>query len=203
MKNKMLKICTVTFVVGALLLPSTQAFAQKAQVSKVKATQKVQKVVEKEPLKVGKYNVGVTAVKAKSNEMSMAGQYMDTQAVLEVTKDKQNKEKRYLEIKLTRSDWMENIKVNVGDKEVAYTAKVLKTYKEKNEAGKNKADSSIRFEIPNSKSGEKPNIKLGMNVIPMGNASVEFRVQLGDEITKVVEKAISNNPSTDKKAAKK
>ncbi|WP_129599452.1 NEAT domain-containing protein [Anaerophilus nitritogenes] len=192
MKNKIFKICTVTFVVGALLLTYTQVFAQKTQVNTVNATKKV---IEKEPLKVGKYTVTVDALKINEDELSIAGQYMDAQAVLEVTKDKKNKEKRYVELKLTRSDWMKNIKVMVNGKKVDHTSKVTKTYKEKNDEGKNKTESTIRFEISNMDS----KIKLGMTVVPMGNADVEFRVQLQDDITKLEEKPVVNPSTTTKK----
>ncbi|WP_053955610.1 NEAT domain-containing protein [Inediibacterium massiliense] len=199
MKSKVFKICTITFVIGALLLPSTQAFAQKGKVNKVNTTKKTVQVKEKEPLKIGKYTVSADVLKINADELSIAGQYMDPQAVLEVTKDKKKKEKKYIELKLIRSDWMKNVKVTVDGKNVDHTSKVTKTYKEKNEEGKNKTDSTIRFEIPKLDS----KIKLGMTVVPMGNADVEFRVQLQDDITKLQDKAVNKNTPKSNKVVKK
>ncbi|MCT4619325.1 MAG: NEAT domain-containing protein [Marinisporobacter sp.] len=209
MKNKLLVGMSSILVAGCLVVSPLSASAQV-----VKATEPVKKEVvqaekiivkgEQEPLKVGKYKVTVYALKKYVDEMSMAGQYMDSTGTLEVVKDEKDKKKtkEYLSINLRRTDWMENRKVMIAGKEVEHTSTLLETYEEKNEVGKNKTDHTLRFEIPTVDA----KISLGMNVIPMGNAAVEFRLDLQDDITKLepekmvnLEKADKNNVKADMK----
>ncbi|QZY55874.1 NEAT domain-containing protein [Crassaminicella profunda] len=201
MKNKLLVGMSSILVAGCLVATPLSASAQVVKASEPvkKEVTKAEKVIvkgEQEPLKVGKYKVTVYALKKYVDEMSMAGQYMDAIAIIEVVKDEKNKKKNkeYLSINLRRSDWMENRKVMIDGKEVEHTSTLLKTYEEKNEVGKNKTDHTIRFEIPKVDA----KISLGMDVIPMGNASVEFRLDLQDDITKVLEKEVKEVKSQEK-----
>ncbi|MCT4606134.1 MAG: NEAT domain-containing protein [Marinisporobacter sp.] len=195
MKNKLLLGMSSVLVAGCLVAAplSTSAQGTKAIEPLKKEVVQAEKIIvkgEQEPLKVGKYKVTVYALKKYVDEMSMAGQYMNSTGILEVVKDEKdkNKTKEYLSINLIRTDWMENRKVMIDGKEVEHTSTLLKTYEEKNEVGKNKTDHTLRFEIPTVDA----KISLGMNVIPMGNAAVEFRLDLQDDITKLVEKEVNN-----------
>ncbi|MCT4621213.1 MAG: NEAT domain-containing protein [Marinisporobacter sp.] len=205
MRNKLLVGMSSILVAGCLVAAPLSASAQV-----VKATEPVKKEVvqaektivkgEQEPLKVGKYKVTVYALKKYVDEMSMAGQYMNSTGTLEVVKDEKdkNKTKEYLSIHLKRTDWMENRKVMIDGKEIEHTSKLIKTYEEKNEVGKNKTEHILRFEIPTVDA----KISLGMNVIPMGNAAVEFRLDLQDDITKLVEKEVKSEEKTKEIAVK-
>ncbi|TCO68921.1 NEAT domain-containing protein [Marinisporobacter balticus] len=186
MKNKLLILSTAVFVAGCLVASPLQASAEGMKTIESQGPSQTEKTVikgEQEPLKVGKYTVSVYALKADKDELSMAGQYMDKTAILEVVKDEKdkNKNKEYLSINLRRTDWMQNRKVMINGKEVEHISKLLKTYEEKNNLEENKTDHTLLFEIPKVDAS----IKLGMNVIPMGNAAVQFRVDLQDNITKL------------------
>ncbi|QZY55866.1 NEAT domain-containing protein [Crassaminicella profunda] len=205
MKNKLLVGMSSILVAGCLVAAPLSASAQVVKASEPVKKEVVQaeKIIvkgEQEPLKVGKYKVTVYALKKYVDEMSMAGQYMDCTGIIEVIKDEKNKNKNkeYLSINLRRSDWMENRKVMIDGKEVEHTSTILKTYEEKNEVGKNKTDHTIRFEIPTVDA----KISLGMNVIPMGNAAVEFRIDVQDDITKLETKKMVKIEKADKKNVK-
>lgn len=199
MKNKCLKLLTASFVSSAIILSSTQVFAKSIENnyktniinSEINKTDNVMLVAKNDVLKDGKYNVNVEVLKADVDELSMAGQYIDKKAILEVESDK-----KYITLNISRIDWMENIKALVDDTSVEY-----ETIKNDNEAEKDKEGESatIKFQIPNLDS----NIKFRMNVIPMGNAEVEFRVDIQDDITKlgseVSEEDTSKNKSEEKK----
>lgn len=106
------------------------------------------------------YELHVDALKENSNEPSMATQYIKS-ANYEIKGDK-----KYLILTLNRTDWMTNIKAIVDGKEITPT--IVESFKN----SKGEETSRIKFEIP---SLESP-IKLSMNVEPMGNSRVTFRV---------------------------
>ncbi|KGM97634.1 hypothetical protein Z956_01310 [Clostridium botulinum D str. CCUG 7971] len=120
-----------------------------------------EKQKDKDKLKInanedGMYRVNINALKKDSDEPSMAGQYLNGIADYEVKEGT-----KYLTVTLNRMDWMKNVAVYVnGDK---------KKYEEKS-IGKNR--SEIKFETD----GIGAEVKLEMNVVPMGNSRVTFRV---------------------------
>ncbi|MDQ0478788.1 NEAT domain-containing protein [Hathewaya limosa] len=106
------------------------------------------------------YEIKVDTLKEKDNSPSMAGEYIKA-SNYEIKGDK-----KYLILTLNRTDWMTNIKAIVDGKEITPT--IVESFKN----SKGEETSRIKFEIP---SLESP-IKLSMNVEPMGNSRVTFRV---------------------------
>lgn len=133
-------------------------------------------------LQDGQYSVGTKILKEKSNDLSMAGQYIGQTAKITVENGKM-----YLSVDVTRIDWMKNISVFLNGSSVNYDLK---------KASDNK-NATVKFQIPNT----KPDIKFSMNVEPMGNARVAFRIILNDAITTLGNGDIKsdNKKSTGKK----
>ncbi|SHE98524.1 NEAT domain-containing protein [Clostridium fallax] len=121
---------------------------------------------EKEELSLedGLYNVKYKTLKEKENENSMAGGYVE-KVTYEV-----EKEKKYLIFDLDSIDWMTNIKVTVKDKGITPTE--IERHKKEENDFKGKEKGKIKFEIDNIEN----EFMLHMNVEPMGNARVAFRV---------------------------
>ena len=129
-----------------------------------KAKEKVENQKNKETddikEKNGVYNINADILKENEDVKSMAANYI--KKVSYEVKDG----KHYIIAKLDRSDWMSDIKVNVDGKEVS--PDILN--KEKDSKGEGSSD--IKFEVKDLSS----KIVLGMNVEPMGNARVSFRI---------------------------
>ena len=106
------------------------------------------------------YDLKVKILKENQDELSMAGNYI--KKVTYEIKDG----KHYIIAKLNRSDWMKNIKATVYGKEI--TPEILN--KEKNSNGEETSD--IKFEVKDLNS----KIALAMNIEPMGNSRVSFRI---------------------------
>lgn len=138
-------------------------------------------LAKNDSLQDGKYSVGIKILKEKSDDLSMAGQYIGQTAKINVENGKM-----YLSVDVTRIDWMKNISVFLNGSSVNYDLK---------KASDNK-NATVKFQIPNT----KPDIKFGMNVEPMGNARVAFRVVLNDNITKLAGSTVKNNNDNDNKA---
>lgn len=129
------------------------------QSSETKSYEKVTKASNKD--KEGLYEVNIKALKENNNEPSMAGTYVGDKIKVQMKNGK-----KYAMVTFNRSDWMKNMDVLVNNKSQKYDVVNVKT----NSAGEK--TSTIKFEIPNLDS----EIKFKMNVEPMGNARVTFRV---------------------------
>ncbi|WP_196247217.1 NEAT domain-containing protein [Clostridium novyi] len=125
-------------------------------------------------------NIKVKALKEKSNEPSMAGEYLDKNVVCT-----EKNGKKYFTITVTRIDWMKNIDISVNGRNVNY---------DKKESGKT---AELTFEV----NGENSEVMLHMNVVPMGNARVAFRVVKDETNTKPTtnSKSDKENKVDDKK----
>lgn len=111
-------------------------------------------------IKNGLYSLLIKTLKEGSDEPSMAGGYIEN------TNYEVKDGKQYLLLKLNRIDWMKNIVATVdGD---TITPTIVKTIK--NDKGEEKG--IIKFEVNSPKS----QIKLTMNVEPMGNPRVSFKI---------------------------
>ena len=137
-------------------------------------------LAENTGLQNGKYKVSVKTLKENSDGISMAGQYVDQTATLDVSNGK-----KYLNLGISRSDWMKNIKITVNGSSAPF--------KLVNKGGNN---AVVKFEIPDLKA----KIKFSMNVVPMGNANVSFRVVLGDNFTKISSDNNANSTSNKSEA---
>ena len=116
------------------------------------------------------YDIKVKILKENEDVQSMAANYI--KKVSYEIKDG----KHYIIAKLNRSDWMSGIKAKVDGKEIS--PEILN--KEKNSNGEE--TSNIKFEVKDLSS----KIVLGMNVEPMGNARVSFRIVSEEESLKLV-----------------
>ena len=146
-----------------------------------KETSKENKITEEN----GLYEISGKALKENSNEPSMAGTYIEK--VNYEVKDG----KKQLIVNLNRLDWMKNIKAMVDGKEV--TPKILEVTK--NDKGEERG--KIIFPINSLDS----DIKLQMNVEPMGNSRVTFRLDLDKNTLKNINKdknTASNSSSSNK-----
>jgi len=92
----------------------------------------------------------------------MAGQYLNKN-VTYTEKDG----KRFFTITLNKVDWMKNIQVSVDGQSVSYNKK---------QSGEN---ADLTFEV----NSENSQVMLHMNVVPMGNATVGFRIVNSNSVT--------------------
>ncbi|RXM73942.1 NEAT domain-containing protein [Clostridium tetani] len=102
-----------------------------------------------------KKDINVAVLKEDSNEPSMAGQYIDKNVVYT-----EKHGKKYFKITVNKIDWMKDIKVSVDGQSVNYDQK---------QSGEN---ADLIFEV----NGENAEVLLNMNIIPMGNTKVGFRI---------------------------
>ncbi|WP_282804140.1 NEAT domain-containing protein [Clostridium tetani] len=115
-----------------------------------------------------KKDINVAVLKEDSNELSMAGQYINKNVVY-TEKDG----KRFFEVTVNKIDWMKDIKVSVDGQSVAYDQK---------QSGEN---ADLTFEV----NGENSEVLLNMNIVPMGNAKVGFRI-VNSNLVKPEEKTV-------------
>ena len=168
MKNKFIKLTLAGAISTGILISSSSVLATDINnnYGQVHSNKNIVLLTQKDELEDGKYSVSFQTLKEKS-ELSMAGQYVDSNGVLEVQGGNM-----YFTFKVLRNDWMKNIKVLVDDASVQYE------HASEDKEGK---VAAIKFQIPN----KKPNIKIRMNVVPMDNADVAFRILLNDDIKKI------------------
>lgn len=102
-----------------------------------------------------KKDINVAVLKEDSNEPSMAGQYIDKNVVY-TEKDG----KKYFKITVNKINWMKDIKVSVDGQSVNYDQK---------QSGEN---ADLTFEV----NGENSEVLLNMNIVPIGNTKVGFRI---------------------------
>ncbi|BDR66823.1 hypothetical protein K144312032_10510 [Clostridium tetani] len=102
-----------------------------------------------------KKDINVVVLKEDSNEPSMAGQYINKNVVY-TEKDG----KKYFTLTVNKIDWMKDIKVSVDGQSVAYDQK---------QSGEN---ADLTFEV----NGENSEVLLNMNIVPIGNTKVGFRI---------------------------
>ncbi|RXI46780.1 hypothetical protein DP145_04320 [Clostridium tetani] len=102
-----------------------------------------------------KKDINVLVLKEDSNEPSMAGQYINKN-VTYIEKDG----KRFFRVTVNKIDWMKDIKVSVDGQSVTY---------DKKQSGEN---ADLTFEV----NGENSEVLLNMNIVPMGNTKVGFRI---------------------------
>ncbi|WP_053955609.1 NEAT domain-containing protein [Inediibacterium massiliense] len=115
----------------------------------------------------GIYGVKIKTLKENDDSESMAITYLSDEAIYEVKNGK-----KYIKFVLIHSDWMKDKEVFVDGKKVNYTLTTIKEYDEKNQEGKNKIDSMIKFEIPSLDS----KIVCKMTIMPIGDIRVAFRL---------------------------
>ncbi|NEZ48185.1 DUF1533 domain-containing protein [Clostridium botulinum] len=120
-------------------------------ISECSSTGAKHNVVKEEKTK----NINMKILKEKSNEPSMAAQYVDKSV-----KYIEKAGKKYFTVTLNRMDWMKNVQIEAGGKEVVAT---------KNENGN---IGEFTFEVEN----ENSEVTMRMNVVPMNNARVAFRL---------------------------
>lgn len=181
MKGKFIKLALACALTTGILVPSSKAFAMNRNaLSNLNSNKSMVLLAKNDSLQDGKYNVSIETLKEKNDELSMAGQYIDSNATLDVSGGK-----TYVTIKVLRNDWMKNIRIFVDDSQVNY---------EHNQLDNEGKVSTLKFAVPNSKS----NVKFRMNVVPMGNADVCFRVALKDNITKISGETSTGNTKVSK-----
>lgn len=175
MKRNFLKVLIVSVLVGGMASASTQVFAQN-----IGTTNSNSPIIlaQNDKLKDGKYDVSVQILKENSEELSMAGQYISKNAFLKVENGQ-----TYMTLNFSKINWMKNIKISVNGAEVSY-----KTIP----SGEN---ATITFKVPDIKA----NIKVRMNVEPMGNVGVAFRVAIQNDIKQLDNKTIAKKPTVEKK----
>ncbi|KOC53091.1 hypothetical protein ADU90_00225 [Clostridium botulinum] len=100
-------------------------------------------------------DINVQVLKEKSHEPSMAAQYVE-----KTIKYTEKDGKKYFTVTLNRMDWMKNVAIEVGGN------KVTAEKKENGNIGE------YTFEV----GSEKEEVMMRMNVVPMGNARVAFRI---------------------------
>ena len=169
MKNKFIKLTLAGAISTGILISSSSVLATDINNNhgQVHSNKNIVLLAQKDGLEDGKYSVSFQTLKEKGAELSMAGQYVDSNGVLEVQGGNM-----YFTFKVLRNDWMKNIKVLVDHASVQYE------HASQDNEGK---VAAIKFQIPN----KKPNIKIRMNVVPMDNADVAFRIVLNDDIKKI------------------
>ncbi|ABK61993.1 NEAT domain-containing protein [Clostridium novyi] len=140
------------------------------QSSETKSYEKVTTASNKD--KDGLYEVNIKALKENNNEPSMAGTYVGDKIKVQMKNGK-----KYAMVTFSRSDWMNNMDVLVNNKSQKYDVVNVKT----NSTGEK--ISTIKFKIPNLDS----EIKFKMNVEPMDNARVTFRVLMQKDSLKFLE----------------
>ncbi|RXM87383.1 hypothetical protein DP149_06475, partial [Clostridium tetani] len=109
----------------------------------------------------GVYRVDVKILRDKDNTPSMAGQYVKDVVDYEI-----NDNKKYIVVTIDKSNWLKNIDVEVDGRSVKHSIidEITNSDGEKT--------SKIKFEVKDLDS----KIKFSMNVEPMGNAKVSFRI---------------------------
>ncbi|MGL5245006.1 MAG: NEAT domain-containing protein, partial [Sarcina sp.] len=124
--------------------------------------------------------VKIKTLKENEDIPSMAGKYLEKASY-------ENKDgHKYMRVVLNRSDWMNNVKAVVDGQQVQ--PEILNVIK--NESGE--AKTEFRFPIKD----ENSKIKLKMNVKPMNNALVTFRIlPVKEEITEVNDKLLKKEPT--------
>ncbi|KOC34043.1 NEAT domain-containing protein [Clostridium botulinum] len=122
--------------------------------------------------KDGLYEINIKTLKENNNEPSMAGTYLGNKARIQIKNGK-----KYAIVTLDRSDWMKNIDVLVNGKSVKYDVINVKS------SANGEKTTTIKFEVPELSS----EIKFKMNVEPMGNARVTFRVVMQKETFKFLQ----------------
>ncbi|GAA0785895.1 hypothetical protein GCM10008909_15320 [Hathewaya limosa] len=118
--------------------------------------------------------IQVKALKENSNEPSMAGEYLE-----KIVKYTEKDGKKYFTVTLNRMDWMKNIAIEVGGKEVEAEKKI------------NGNIGEFTFEVES----ENTEVMMRMNVVPMGNARVAFRLAK-EQDSQASTSASSEKPST-------
>ena len=182
MKNNILKICLATAIVRNIALGSNYAFAADINTKNSNYEQQII-TAENNQLQNGQYTVNIETLKENSDELSMAGQYIDKTANVNVENGTMT-----LSLRITKINWMKNIEVAVDGSIVNYETVM---------EGDDGKVATISFPI----TGQNPNIVFHMNVEPMGNARVCFRVALQGDFNKVGENVtttasnIENNDS--------
>ncbi|WP_045517441.1 NEAT domain-containing protein, partial [Clostridium sporogenes] len=173
------RVATLVFLtnIGVLGSPivSMPVYAQGNDVVKA-AVQNVNKNKEKS----GLYEVTVKTLKENNDETSMAGGYLE-RVNYEIRDGK-----KYFILTLNRTDWMKNITATVDGNEINLPVETI----EKNDKGEQKG--KIRFEIGSLDS----KIMLNMNVVPMGNAKVGFRIVPEKDAVKLIEEYKEEIPET-------
>lgn len=165
MKKGFLSGLAAAALLGAIIIPSTNALAKNLDnISNIKI-ESTKLLAENDVLKDGKYTESIQVLKEKDNDLSMAGQYIGQKIDLDV-KDGTI----YGSVHITRLDWMKNIQIFIDNEEVSYDTK-----KENEEAG------ILTFKMPNPKT----QMVFKMNVVPMGDVRVAFRVVPQNDIEAV------------------
>lgn len=175
MRKNLLKVLTVGILAGGVLFSSSQAFAETGNINQSIKLEASSKLAKNDSLKDGTYNVSIQVLKEKENDLSMAGQYIGQKITLEVKGGQ-----IYAIVDITRLDWMKNINIFVNGTDTKYDKTMSG-----NQAGK------LKFKLPSTDA----KITFKMNVVPMGNARVAFRVVMQNDIKPVSGAATINNTS--------
>lgn len=183
MKNNILKICLATAIVGNIALGSNYAFASDINTKNSNYEQQII-TAENNQLQNGQYTVNIETLKENSDELSMAGQYIDKTANVNVENGAMT-----LSLRITKINWMKNIEVAVDGSIVNYETVM---------EGDDGQVATISFPI----TGQNPNIVFHMNVEPMGNARVCFRVALQGDFNKVGENVTTTASNTENNDSK-
>lgn len=183
MKNNILKICLATAIVGNIALGSNYAFAADINTKNSNYEQQII-TAENNQLQNGQYTVNIETLKENSDELSMAGQYIDKTANVNVENGTMT-----LSLRITKINWMKNIEVAVDGSIVNYETVM---------EGDDGKVATISFPI----TGQNPNIVFHMNVEPMGNARVCFRVALQGDFNKVGENVTTTASNTENNDSK-
>ena len=145
---------------------------------------KKDQVSKNETLRNGLYSIQIEVLKAKLDEPSMAGTYIEKN-----TKIESKGGKNYMLLTFYKSDWMKDIKLTIDGKNVPYEIVDKKENVEVEQVpfltGEDKIGNitTIKFELPNVDS----EINVKGNSVPMGNAEVEYRVILEKDTLKLIE----------------
>ncbi|MBW4829215.1 MAG: NEAT domain-containing protein [Clostridiaceae bacterium] len=147
-------------------------------------TDKKDQVSKNETLRNGLYSIQIEVLKAKLDEPSMAGTYIEKN-----TKIESKGGKNYMLLTFYKSDWMKDIKLTIDGKNVPYEIVDKKENVEVEQVpfltGEDKIGNitTIKFELPNVDS----EINVKGNSVLMGNAEVEYRVILEKDTLKLIE----------------
>ncbi|EDS78308.1 putative npqtn cell wall surface anchor protein [Clostridium botulinum C str. Eklund] len=175
MKKNLLKVLTVGILAGGVVFSSSQAFAESGNVNQPIKLEASSMLAKNDSLKDGTYKVSIQVLKEKEKDLSMAGQYIGQQITLEVKGGQ-----IYATVDITRLDWMKNINIFVNGTDTKY---------DKTMSGSQKG--KLKFKIPSMDA----KITFKMNVVPMGNARVAFRVVPQNDIKPVSGAATINDTS--------
>ncbi|OOB76361.1 cell surface protein [Clostridium haemolyticum] len=175
MRKNLLKVLTVGILAGGVLFSSSQAFAQTGNVNQSIKLESGSMLAKNDFLKDGTYKVSIQVFKEKGNDLSMAGQYIGQQITLQVKGGQ-----IYAIVDISRLDWMKNINIFVNGADTKY---------DKSMNGSQKGN--VKFKLPSMDA----KITFKMNVVPMGNARVAFRVVPQNDIKPTSEASTINNTS--------